>query len=169
MHICFLQPSIDCSLEMTITPHGESSERRFFAELLMRILLLALTRAKLSDNASFFSLTPQDPFVDAQALQSDRSSGMRLSCRNTHFRAETVSLSIRKTSRCIPEYVCGRESSDERSCVVFGRGNDGIRVMRRMSVDVLDGGADGRDDLDSHFWAEVFRVEGFGSGGMNQF
>jgi hypothetical protein len=95
------------------------SERRFFAELFMRILLLPLTRAELSDDTSFLALTPQNPFVDAQSLQSDRSSRMRLSSRDTHFRAKTVSLTIRETGRCVPEHVCRRKSSDEGSCVVF--------------------------------------------------
>lgn len=96
----------------------------------MSVLLLALPRAKLANNTTFLPLTPQHPLVNTKPFESYGPPSMCLARRDTDFRAQTIPLTVGETGRRIPEHVCGRQAADEGACVVFGRRDDRVGMMR---------------------------------------
>lgn len=77
--------------------------------------------------------------------------------------AEAIALAIRHARRCVPVHARGVDARDEALSVPFVEGQDRIRVVRGMLVDMLDGGFEIRHRLDCENEVEELGVVVLGS------
>lgn len=96
--------------------------------------------------------------VDDQTFESDRSTSMRLVCRDTYFCTKAITEAICKSSAGVPVASCGIHAGHE---VIGGRGvlgDDGIGVFGAVVVDVFHSFRDVGHHLDGDDVVEEFGV-----------
>mmetsp|Transcript_56031 Transcript_56031/g.121970 ORF Transcript_56031/g.121970 Transcript_56031/m.121970 type:complete len:241 (+) Transcript_56031:131-853(+) len=134
-------------------PRPERGRRRQLHRLVRK--LLAPFREVLGNVAAAVELV----LVDHEPLNSHRAARVDAVCAHANLRAKSVTLAVGEARRRV-DVDSGR--IDETGEVLGGGGrlrHDGVGVVRRVRVDVLDRFLDGRDGLDGDGELEELRVE----------
>ena len=87
--------------------------------------------------------TRQPVLVNHQSIQSHRSPGVDFVCADAYFCAEAEAHAVGEARAAIPELARRIYAGTEAVGDFFGCSHDGVRVMRSVSIDVLNRGIDG--------------------------
>ncbi|KAF1858399.1 hypothetical protein Lal_00014910 [Lupinus albus] len=96
-----------------------------------------------------------------QAFQPDRSARVQLVVRDADLRTEAVLETVGEARRRVDHHGGRVDFAQEAHRVRVVLGDDGVRVLRRVLVDVLDGRVDAVDDLHGEDRCQVFRAPVF--------
>lgn len=121
----------------------------------MLVLLLPLTLTIIKRNLSF---APDLILINRQALETNGATRVNLVGANTNFGAKAVAHTIGEASRGIPVDTSRVNAGHELLGLVLVRGEDGISMVRSVSVDVKDGLVDRADRLDGESERKEFRI-----------
>ena len=94
------------------------------------MLILPLSGAIFTDDMASFPGAPQHIFVDDQALQSNRSSGMDPAGTDADLGAESIPESIGEPGAGIDECASRVHTATERGCGGFRLCDDGVGMVR---------------------------------------
>lgn len=112
-------------------------------DLSVFVLLLPLADAKLADDVALVILAPHHVLVCHKALQTHWAARVDPACADPHLRAEPIPEPVRKARAGVHERPCGVDTAAERRRGAFVLGDDAVRVVRAVRVDVRDGGGEG--------------------------
>ena len=106
----------------------------------MFVLLLALADPKLAHHMALLPLAPHHVLVCDKPLQTDRSPCVYATGANADLCAEPVSESVREPRARVHERPRRVHAPAERRRGGLVLGDDAVRVVRRVRVDMADRG-----------------------------
>jgi len=107
----------------------------------------------------------ENPLLRQQSINTNGTTSVNTASRDADFSTETEAVTVSHACGGILEDASGVDSVEEGLADVFVIGEDGVSVVRTVSIDVLDGGGGAVDDFDGHAIVTVFGLEavaGFG-------
>lgn len=126
------------------------------------VLLLPLPNPKLADDVALFTLAPHHVLVRHKALQAHWAARVDPARADPDLRAEPIAEPVRKARAGVHERPRGVDAAAERRRGALVLGDDAVRVVRAVRVDVRDGGGERGHGEDGEREGEVLRVVVFG-------
>lgn len=123
----------------------------------MLVLLLASTHTKFADNVAVLAFTPEHVLVDDKALESDGAPCMYAPGADAHLRTKAVPEPICEPGAGVDKRPCRVDATTEDGSRILVLGDDAVRVVRRVSVDVRNCGRERRHGENGERQREVLR------------